>query len=141
MAGGALAAGWHFSVELLPAGAWSLAEVLENADPWRVEVDADRLPASEWRLRVRRPGDRFQPLGLGGHQMKLSDFLINQRVARELRDDWPLVVCADPAGADDALVWVAGLRLDERYRVTAATQRVARLRFTPRTADLEPEAR
>jgi tRNA(Ile)-lysidine synthase len=40
-----------------------------------------------------------------------------------LRDRWPLVVCGDD------IVWVAGLRLDERFKVTPETTTVLRLQF------------
>ena len=86
-------------------------------------VDAERLPA-DLTLRGRRPGDRFQPLGLGGHSLKLADFMINAKMAGALRERWPLVT----AGAD-AIVWVAGLRLAEPYKLTAATRRALRLSF------------
>ncbi len=130
LVGGQPPAGWRFTAEPLAAGAWSLAEIEANADPWRVEVDADRLGEGGWRLRARRPGDRFQPLGMGGRHVKLSDFYINARVDEALRDRWPLVVTPSPAGrAEDEIVWVAGLRLGERFKVTGATRRVVRFWF------------
>ena len=49
--------------------------------------------------------------------------MINAKIAQPLRDRWPLVMC------DDEIVWVAGLRLDERFKVTVQTQRVMRLEF------------
>jgi tRNA(Ile)-lysidine synthase len=119
---GALTPPWRFEAAALPSGAPD-ADLAAGADPWRAVVDADTLPAGEWRLRARRPGDRFQPLGLGGHSAKLSDFLINSKVDEALRDRWPL------AARGDEIVWVAGLRLDERYRVTAATRHAVRLRL------------
>jgi tRNA(Ile)-lysidine synthase len=122
---GQLARPWRFAAEPLAPGAWSLAEVEANADPWCAWVDLDTLPlpAPEWRLRTRRPGDRFRPLGLDGHSVKLSDFLINARIDEALRDRWPLVACGDE------IVWVAGLRPDERYKVTGETRRAVRLMF------------
>ncbi|MGH2522227.1 MAG: tRNA lysidine(34) synthetase TilS, partial [Anaerolineales bacterium] len=127
---GRLTRNWRFYVETLDPGTWSLAEVESNPDPGCAYVDADRLSsprsqraqteegAGEWGLRVRprRPGDRFQPLGMGGHRIKVSDFMINAKVDESLRDGWPLVVCGDE------IVWVAGLRQDERFKVTAETQ-------------------
>lgn len=120
---GRLPAGWQLQSEMLADEGWSPGQVAANPDPWCAYVDGERLPAEGWRLRARRPGDRFQPLGLGGHSTKLADFLINARIEAALRDRWPLVT------AGDAIVWVAGLRLDERFRVTAGTRRVVRLRF------------
>ncbi len=120
---GRLSPAWRFIAK--PLATWSLAALEVNADRWRAYVDAERLPALEpdWRVRARRPGDRFQPLGLGGRSVKLSDFFINAKIDEALRDRWPLVTCRDD------IVWVAGLRLDERYKVTAATQRTLQLEF------------
>ena len=91
------------------------------ADPWRAWLDAD-VTGDELRVRSRRPGDRFQPLGLAGEK-KLQDFFVDARVPRAQRDAVPLV-CGRPG-----IVWVVGHRIDGRARVTEATRRVLRLRF------------
>jgi tRNA(Ile)-lysidine synthase len=115
-ADGRLAEGWEFRA--FPVAGWSP----EESTPWRVFVDARAL-AQPVGLRRRRDGDRFQPLGLAGHHVKVSDFLINRKISAPLRAGWPLVVCGE------AIVWVAGLRLDERFRITDATQAVVGLEF------------
>jgi tRNA(Ile)-lysidine synthase len=118
---------------LLPGMEWVLeAEVGDrgdlaadwagNADPWQAFLDADAAGASLW-LRTRRPGDRFQPHGMGGHWVKLGDFLTNQKVPRYFRDLLPLLE------GERGIAWVCGQRLDERVRVRAATKRVLTLRF------------
>lgn len=76
------------------------------------------------RVRSRRPGDRFTPLGMA-RSKKLQDFLVDEKVPRQDRDALPLVV------RDDAIVWVVGLRMDERFKVTADTRSVVRLQFEP----------
>jgi tRNA(Ile)-lysidine synthase len=100
----------------LPAG-WQ-----DNADPWRAYLDAQAAAGGLW-LRTRRPGDRFQPLGLDGCSVKLADFLTNQKVPRAARDRLPLLVGA--AG----ILWVCGQRLDERCAVESATQTVLMVRM------------
>ena len=67
------------------------------------------------------PGQRFAPIGMGGHTLKLSDFFTNQKVPLRARGCWPLLL------ANDEVVWVAGLRLAEGYKVTAHTNRVIHL--------------
>ena len=53
------------------------------------------LPAGlEWRLRTRRPGDRFKPAGMGGRSRKLKDWMIDRKIPRAIRDQIPLV-CAN----------------------------------------------
>ncbi len=118
---------------LLPETDWAIqADLLDsadlpegwrdNADPWRAFLDADLVGEMLW-LRTRRPGDRFQPQGLGGHTVKLGDFLTNQKVPRAIRDRLPLLV------GRVGIAWVCGLRVDERACVQRQTQRVLTLRF------------
>jgi tRNA(Ile)-lysidine synthase len=112
---------WLLAAELtdrvaLPAG-WQ-----DNADPWRAYLDAAAVgPAPV--LRTRRPGDRFQPLGMGGHGVKLADFYTNQKVPRAARDRLPLLEGAH------GIAWVCGWRVDERARVREATAQALTLRF------------
>lgn len=80
--------------------------------------DMDKLT---FPLTVRsvRPGDRFTPLGTAGRQ-KVHRFFINQKIPRESRTRYPLLV------SGGKIIWVAGLRVDEAARLTPATQRVLR---------------
>jgi tRNA(Ile)-lysidine synthase len=96
-----------------------------NADPFRAFLDANAVGRRMW-LRTRRPGDRFQPLGMGGSTVKLADFLTNEKVPRTIRDRLPLLV------SEAGLVWVCGLRVDERAKVSERTEDVLVVRFHPR---------
>ncbi len=62
--------------------------------PWRLESDRPGLV-----VRSRRPGDR-----LAGRARKVQDVLVDAKVPRDERDDWPLV-----ATDDGDVVAVAGL--------------------------------
>ena len=73
-------------------------------------------------MRSWRPGDRFRPLGLGGHK-KLQDFLVDRKIARAKRGLVPLVV--DVQGR---IIWVVGMALANDFRVTDRTQAVIVLR-------------
>jgi tRNA(Ile)-lysidine synthase len=77
-------------------------------------------------VRTRRDGDVFHPAGLGdpgvGLGKKLKEFFISVKLPRGERDRWPLVV--DPL---DRIVWVAGLRADERFVASAETRVALRL--------------
>jgi tRNA(Ile)-lysidine synthase len=75
-----------------------------------------QLPASSpphFLLRNRRPGDRFHPLGMPTSK-KLKDFLIDRKIAVDLRDRLPLLLW------NDEIVWVAGVEVSERFRITGA---------------------
>jgi tRNA(Ile)-lysidine synthase len=61
-------------------------------------------------------------------EKKLQDYFGDAKVSRELRGRLPLVFNADH------LVWVAGLRIDDRVRLTPTTQVVVALQLEPLTA-------
>lgn len=116
-------AGWRVEAQ------WLLPDKLPpgwaaNADPWQAFLNG-RAVGESLALRRRRPGDRFQPQGMGGRSKSLSDFLINVKVPAAWRDWVPLAVSGD----GDRILWLAGWRLDERARVTPETERVLWLRF------------
>jgi tRNA(Ile)-lysidine synthase len=69
-------------------------------------------PTKQWTVRNRRPGDRFHPLGMSSSK-KLKDFLIDRKIPAELRDRLPLLVW------NGEIVWVAGVEISERFKVTA----------------------
>ena len=82
-------------------------------------VDGDRA-VFPLTIRAKRPGDRFKPLGAGGTQ-KLKTFFINIKLPRAERRICPLVV----SGGE--IVWVAGHRLDDRFKVHAKTRRILKM--------------
>ncbi|MBC7250716.1 MAG: tRNA lysidine(34) synthetase TilS [Anaerolineae bacterium] len=106
----------------------------DNTDPWQAFLDFDTV-GDALILRRRQPGDRFCPLGLGGHQKLVGDFLINAKVPRHWRDLVPIV--ASPTH----IVWLAGWRVDERARVTERTKRVLHLAFRRQVAQAFQPAR
>ena len=83
-----------------------------------VDADSLRLPLS---VRRWKAGDRFFPLGMS-HQRRLSDFLKDCKINRFEKDCIHLLV-----DADDRIVWVIGLRLDNRFRITDETRNVLSL--------------
>ena len=71
------------------------------ADPNATHLRSD-LPL---HLGFRRPGLRMRPAG-GRGSRKLQDILVDARVPREDRDNWPLVF------AGERLAWVPGIAVD-----------------------------
>jgi tRNA(Ile)-lysidine synthase len=51
-------------------------------------------------------------------QKKLQDFFIDQQVPNYLRKRVPVLEC------EQGIVWIAGYRIDHRYRVTDNTRQV-----------------
>lgn len=117
---------WWVNAGVVDDGTAARDEVLANADPYQAWLDADKLPES-LTVRPRRPGDRFQPLGMQGHTIKLADFMVNVKVPRRARDLWP-IVCAG-----DGIVWVPGFQIAHAYRLTGKTTRVMHLSVLRKT--------
>ena len=91
--------------------------VFEN-NPQKAFVDADRL-IFPIVVRMWQEGDRFMPIGMRNYK-KLSDFFIDQKIPLPQKDSIPILV-----NGNGDIVWVAGLRQDNRYKVTATTKKVA----------------
>ncbi len=98
------------------------AQPIFSSSPWEAWLDAAEVMAP-LHLRRPHPGDRFQPLGMGAHTIKLSDFWINEKLPRRLRSAWPLVCSAG------RIIWVPGFRLADPFRLTASTRRALYLKL------------
>ena len=72
-------------------------------------------------LRHVRQGDRFRPLGMKGTRL-VSDFLTD--LHRSIIDKRRQLVLCDAHGN---IVWLAGLRMDHRYKVTENTTNTLQL--------------
>jgi tRNA(Ile)-lysidine synthase len=104
---------------------WSMDEIVENRDRWTADLAEDALEGP-LTLRTRRPGETFQPQGMGGHAPQLSDWMINAKIPSVWRDELPLLT----AGGE--ILWVCGWRVSEKAIVEPETRRVARFRFQRR---------
>jgi len=91
------------------------------SEPDSVLVDAEILQFP-LLLRRWRPGDVFQPLGMGGQHQKLQDFFTNQKLSRlEKERIWVL------ENRDQRIVWIVGKRLDDRFKVRSETCKLLKL--------------
>jgi tRNA(Ile)-lysidine synthase len=113
--------GLTVSCELRPGGPDFLAAGFPTAGADTAVVDADLVEGL--RVRFRRPGDRFRPLGMRGSK-SLQDFFVDRKVPRAERDRTPLVV-----DRGDRVVWVAGYAVSGDFRVTARTRAVVILKL------------
>ena len=119
--GEVLVDGWRLTATLGdPFDLDALEEAMQ--DPWQAWLDADLLTLP-LVLRTRRPGDRFRPLGMEGHSMKLSDFWVNEGLNRRAREGWPLVY------SGEELASVPGFRPAHPFRITGKTRRVVHLQW------------
>ena len=98
------------------------AEVSVSKQADRATLDAEKV---RFPLTVRpvQQGDRFQPFGMEGSRL-VSDYLTDRKysVFKKRRQ---LVV----ADANGTIVWLVSERVDQRFAVSAATQRVLEIQL------------
>jgi tRNA(Ile)-lysidine synthase len=78
--------------------------------------DADRF-TEPLVVRAWQAGDRFFPHGMKGKGKKLQNFFTDRKVVRHERGKIPLLV------APEGILWVVGMRQDERFVVCDETTR------------------
>jgi tRNA(Ile)-lysidine synthase len=101
----------------------SLADA--GASPGIVFLDGDRI-TYPLVIRSLRPGDRFIPLGMTGHK-KLKDFFIDLKIPSEARARIPILTC------NNIPIWICGLRIDDRFKVTPDTKKILKATFRRKT--------
>jgi len=116
---------WRLQVESVERGALPANWMV---DLWQTWLDADKINAS-LILRRRRPGDRFLLLGMAGHRVKINELMINRKIPRWERAQWPLVCSGDD------ILWVPGVRAGAVAAVDAKTVRLLHLRLDRLAAD------
>ncbi|PWU20739.1 MAG: tRNA lysidine(34) synthetase TilS [Verrucomicrobia bacterium] len=109
----------------LVSGQWSKAKPACAAR--RETFDAEAV-GHTIVLRHWQPGDKFQPIGMKC-AVKLQDFFVSQKVPRARRHE--LVIAATAAGE---IFWVEGMRIGERFKVTAKTRRLLRWQWGRRNS-------
>ena len=85
----------------------------------REYITADKIKGS---LTLRRwtNGDRFYPLGMK-HSKKVSDFLNEQKIESNRKKEQLVLTNYEK------IVWIVGIRIDERYKLTDKTKKVLEL--------------
>ncbi|HOK52557.1 MAG TPA: tRNA lysidine(34) synthetase TilS [Bacteroidales bacterium] len=100
---------------------FNAADYKIKADRNIAALDADKI---EFPLMLRhwQKGDYFIPLGMKNFK-KLSDFFIDLKLSRLQKErTWLLT-------NGDEIVWIVGIRIDERYKITPQTKHVIEIRL------------
>lgn len=106
--------GWRVRADIIQ-------EVVGDDNGLVASFDLDKV-GKELTVRRRRPGDRFQPLGMS-QTKKLQDFMVDSRIPRSWRDRVPLIC------SPRQILWVVGWRIDDRVKATENTKEILRLQF------------
>jgi tRNA(Ile)-lysidine synthase len=85
-------------------------------------VDENKL---QFPLTIRKwkTADVFQPMGMNGQSKKVSKFFKDEKLSLlEKENIW--LLCSD-----NQIIWVIGLRQDERFKIDTKTKNSLQIRF------------
>jgi tRNA(Ile)-lysidine synthase len=103
---------------------WAAVWQLLPSTRYTVYADANKLIGNLEHpvlcVRTRRNGDRMRPLGMA-YEKKVQDVLVDKHIPRAERDQIPFFFTAKHS------VWLAGVYLDDRVRLSQETQNIVRL--------------
>jgi tRNA(Ile)-lysidine synthase len=104
--------GQKFGCQTIPIGQFNL---IKNENIAQLDYDLLEFPL---KMRCWKSGDHFQPLGLK-QKKKLSDFFVGRKIMLNHKKDIGIL-----ENYNGDIIWVAGLRIDERYKITPNTKKV-----------------
>jgi len=107
---------WRLQLTEVSSAKAVLSQAQANRDAFQAWLDLDHT-GDELTLRRRLPGDYFQPLGMARGTMKLSDFMINEKMPPRARAGWPLLC------KGEEIIWIPGYRLAQPYRLLPQSRR------------------
>jgi tRNA(Ile)-lysidine synthase len=117
--------GWQVEAEIFSPEAFS--DNPESREAWENDgftgyFDHEKV-GGNLKLRARRPGDSFLPLGMGLPK-KVGEFMVDARIPRAWRARIPILY------TPRQIIWIAGWRIDDRVKITEETRQVLRIRLT-----------
>lgn len=82
----------------------------------KIAIDYDKI-VGNLKVRNRRKGDVFTPLGMKGTK-KIKDFFIDEKIPRERREVTPVIT------DEEEIIWVAPFRMSDKYKIDETTKRI-----------------
>jgi len=101
-----------FECKIVPVSQFELSK---NENIAQLDYDKLSFPLT---FRSWKNGDHFQPLGLK-QKKKLSDFFVDKKISLNHKKDIGVL-----ENSNGDIVWLAGLRIDERYKISPNTKKV-----------------
>lgn len=111
---------WQLQVFEEPETEQAIQCSYHNDDPFQAWLDLHEL-ALPLVVRTRKPGDRFQPLGMQGHSLKVSDLMVNLKMPKRVRSSWPLVC------SGENIIWIPGCRQGHMGRIQPGSCKIVHL--------------
>lgn len=111
-----------FSAGLLEIGFPDKESFQLNKSPLMAQLDAAHI---EFPLLLRKwkQGDYFYPLGMR-KKKKLARFFIDQKLPKHQKENIWIVE------SNKKIIWVVGLRIDDRFKITPSTENVLQISLT-----------
>ncbi len=101
------------------------SEIIDGRPAFATDQQIEFVDAGDFsnQLVVRswRDGDAFRPLGMKKGEKKVSDFLIDEKVPLDRKSEVLVITDAD------RIIWVCGMRIDERFRVKRTSKKILKL--------------
>jgi tRNA(Ile)-lysidine synthase len=113
--------GWLVSMAFREVDARGLTKI-QTGDQWQAKLNLDKYPGPI-EVRRSRPGEVYSPMGLDGHRKKVSDFMIDKKVPRQVRSHFPIVA------NKDEILWIPGFQPAEKCRIDPSTRQILQISF------------
>ena len=106
---------------------------IEKMEITKIQLSSDSLIAMLDEAAITFPllfrkwkqGDYFYPLGMQ-KKKKINRFLTDQKLSLvEKGNTWVLEM-------DKKIIWIAGMRIDDRFKVTPATKKIVKISYLPK---------
>lgn len=107
---------WMITIDLLPKERLQ-SEWQRNSNPHKAYLDRDQL-GNQLHIRKWRAGDRYEPLGMAGKSVKLSDLWINHKIPPRAKSHWPLLLDGD------SIIWIPGFQPCRSAAISQQTKQV-----------------
>jgi tRNA(Ile)-lysidine synthase len=102
---------------------FSIVEKIGQTNSKTAYLDRQKL-SYPLLLRKWQEGDSFQPLGMKGKK-KLSKFFKDEKLSLVAKEKMR-VLCSK-----DQIVWIVGMRPDDRFKVTEKTREILKIVYSP----------